>query len=326
LSIIWRALFPPLAQEKNSYYVLEYSSDQPGDMRFLTDHLPPDVAVITQIAPVHLQHFANLDELIQEELAVTKGLKKEGTLLFNADDPWQKDCSQEVSQKVGFSITKAQLNYQPDQVGLIVNNTSYTTKLLGVHQEQAVLIAITLGELEGIAPEKIQKAILQYEVPPGRGRVLHGRSDWVIIDDSHNASPEAVKAALVMLKTVASARRRVAVLGQMNELGPDADRLHEAVGQAVPTNADVLIAIGSCAEATKRGALAAGMLAAAIYTFATPTEAAKLMESIFQPGDAILFKASQNGMRFERLIKPLLLHPADSSKLTRQSSYWLTHA
>ena len=322
ITVVYRSLFPPCIQyQKRPYYILEYSSDKPGDIAFLTDRLPADVGVITQIAPVHLQFFSDLAALTEEELAVRNGLKSGGVLVANADDPAQLSLKQGSVPIIWYGIKDMLVERSEAGLLIIVDGVRYQTLLLGTHQLIPLLAAIAVGQMEGITTEDLQAQVALYQVPAGRGRLLEGRDGITIIDDTYNASPEAVKASLRMLKEVAGTRTTVAVLGQMNELGAQAEALHREVGAAAST-VDRLVVIGPHGVAMKEAAIDAGLPKDCITVFATSEECLERFAELIFEGDVVLVKASQNGMRLERLVKGLLKDQTDTKHLVRQSLSW----
>jgi UDP-N-acetylmuramoyl-tripeptide--D-alanyl-D-alanine ligase len=152
--------------------------------------------------------------------------------------------------------------------------------------------------------------------------IIEGINDSVIIDDSYNANPESVSRALEFLRSQHG--RRVALLGNMNELGDFEREGHERVGEIVAKSADLLITVGELAnEHISRAALTNGMPKAAIKGFNNAAEAGEYLGKELKKGDIILVKGSQNKVRLERAIKYFMAHPEDKSKvLVRQSGFW----
>lgn len=328
LRVVWRALFPPRRRyAQRPYYVLEYASDKPGDIRFLTDRLAPDLAVISQVAPVHLAAFSGMAALVKEELALAGGLAKGGKLLLNADDQHQRALLDKRSQALTFSLKEIEKSVRLEKDGLrfTVGDDEYRANVYGRHQLYPVLAAIAVGRAEGVAAEQIQAGVAEYQVPPGRGRLLSGRNGCLILDDSYNASPEAVKASLRMLDELGRSwkRRRVAVLGQMNELGDYAEAGHLEAAKAAASAVDFLIAVGQYGPKMLAAAQEAGLSPAAATVFATPESLLAGLEDLIQPDDLVLVKASQNGMRLERAVKLIMADPQEAPRLlVRQDAYW----
>jgi len=153
-------------------------------------------------------------------------------------------------------------------------------------------------------------------------QILDGVKDTIIIDDTYNASPIAVKAALDVLYA-AKAKQRVAILGSMNELGVYSREAHQEVGAYCdPKRLDVVVTIGH--DAKKWLAPVARERGCQVIDFTSPYEAGEYVSGKLQRGGVVLAKGSQNGVFTEEAIKPLLADPTDAAKLVRQSPYWIT--
>jgi UDP-N-acetylmuramoyl-tripeptide--D-alanyl-D-alanine ligase len=183
----------------------------------------------------------------------------------------------------------------------------------------AVAAALALG---ATLPEALD-ALGEYEPPAGRGRVFAGSNSTTLIDDSYNASPAAVEEALATLKSFPRERgrgRKIAVLGDMLELGRYSVAEHERIGALAAHAADVVISVGIRARALAESARAANHHDCA-FSYDNAAEAALALASYIEPGDVILVKGSQS-IRMERIALALLADPADISKLVRQEGEW----
>ena len=143
----------------------------------------------------------------------------------------------------------------------------------------------------------------------------------LVIDDSYNSSPAAVEEALGALALVTDASRRIAVLGDMLELGRYSMSEHERIGELAAETADVIVSVGPRAKAIHHAALSAGKSEEASMAFATSDEAAEVLAGLVQKGDVVLVKGSQS-IRMERIVEALLADPADQNKLVRQEKEW----
>lgn len=352
LGVILTAIFPPiLDSEQKPYYVLEFASDKPGDIAYLAKRLPPDLVIATQVAPAHLEHFTNLDEFVAEELALFSFLKPDGYAVLNADDPYQRELDSKLPRVIWYGLREEKPSAHQDGVWMhhlemkekglkgvlevmakkrmdtIGHGQPQTmpiqTSLLGKHQLYPLAAAAAVGFQEKATARQIQKTLENYQVPPGRGRLIAGSKEISIIDDSYNSSPEAVKAGLLMLKPYAKKRRVVAILGQMNELGEQASNAHFEVGKAAAGRVDFLVAVGAFGEKMLEGAKEAGMSAVQMIHFLTPEQLIDKMEQIVQRNDVVYVKASQNGMRLERVVKKIMANPNQAKKLlVRQEGAW----
>lgn len=158
--------------------------------------------------------------------------------------------------------------------------------------------------------------------PPGRMRIIPGIKGTTIIDDTYNSSPTAVAAALTALREVKYVKRRIAVLGDMLELGRFSQREHERVGELVPQCASMLVTVGIRSQKTAEEALAHGMSEKNILQYEEAGRAGKELQNLIQPGDILLVKGSQ-GIRAERIVEELMAQPERARELlVRQDDAW----
>lgn len=324
-----RSLFYTPTKVNNPIYVLEYSSDKPGDIAYLAKKIAPDVAVITKIVPVHQQFFPTYQSFLDEELAILKFLRPTGVAVLNADDPEQANVRHNNIKLYGID-NKCQYqtqNIKLEELGwsFEINNVlpKTRTQIIGKHQLYSLIAAATVGNIMDVEGVKIKNALENFQLPPGRGRAIEGVKNTTIIDDSYNSSPEAVKSGLQMLNQFKNKRRRVAILGRMNELGDKAVDAHKEIGKASFGNIDYLILVGDHAEASARSAIESGFDNHDIVTFEKPADLLGKAYDLVKTNDVIYVKASQNGMMLERVVKKLMLHPEDAHKLlVRQEKHW----
>jgi UDP-N-acetylmuramoyl-tripeptide--D-alanyl-D-alanine ligase len=162
-----------------------------------------------------------------------------------------------------------------------------------------------------------------YEVPKGRMNLLKGEKNTLIIDDTYNASPFAVLSALHTLKDIKSKGRKIAVLGDMLELGRHTDEAHKSIGKVASENADILIVVGPRSQFIKNGAIESGMQEENIHEFSNSTIVGGFLKTFLQEGDIILVKGSQ-GVRMERAVGEIIADKKNKSNLlVRQEKEWL---
>jgi UDP-N-acetylmuramoyl-tripeptide--D-alanyl-D-alanine ligase len=187
------------------------------------------------------------------------------------------------------------------------------TLLLGRHQLSGILAALGAALVNGVSAEEALAAVASIGPPPGRGRVLAGKHDLTLIDDSYNASPQAVMASLEVLQQFPGPR--IAVLGDMRELGRAREAGHRSVGEFAAGWLDELITVGDDAALIGQAAAAAGMKPEAIHQ-ATAKEAAELIEAKHR-GGTVLVKGSQ-AVYLERTVAALLADPRDAARLVKR--------
>ena len=332
--------------------VLEVGADHPGDIKRITRWLTPDITVVTRIPdlPVHVEYFSSPEEVKKEKSELVKAIKKTGVFVANADDPAVVGLSSLTRAHMityGFGESamvrgsKPQIAYREKDernfpVGMSFeidyHGESYPVVLmdiLGAHLCEASLAACAVGIARDIPITHIIASLGVLETPRGRMRIIPGGSGSTIIDDSYNSSPIALRAALDVLKYI-DANHRIAVLGDMLELGKYSDEQHWEMGRYLGTWVDQLVTVGQRARGIAEGAKTAGLPEGKIRTFASSEEAGKWLMPELKTGDVILVKGSQgsgeNMIRMERAVKELMVHPEDAEKLlVRQESEWQAH-
>jgi UDP-N-acetylmuramyl pentapeptide synthase len=330
--------------------VLEVGADHPGDIKRITAWLTPDITVITRIPdlPVHVEYFSSPEEVKKEKSELVKALKQTGVFIANADDPAVVGLSSLTRAHMityGFGETamvrgsNPEIDYRERDDRLVPIGMKYNidyhgrveevklSGILGTHVAGATLAAAAVGIARNIPLEKIIASLEVLETPRGRMRILPGKSGSTIIDDSYNSSPVALKAALETLKGV-KANHRIAVLGDMLELGKYSNTEHWDIGRELGAWVDQLVTVGQRARGIAEGAKTAGLPEGKIRTFSNSEEAGKWLMPELKTGDVVLVKGSQgsgeNMVRMERAVKEMMTHPEDADKyLVRQEKEWL---
>ncbi len=329
------------ARDYPEILVLETGVDRPGDMHALTRWLKPDVVVLTRFpdVPVHVEYFNTPEQVVEEKMQLVHALKPAGVVIYNHDDAIIKAALEEVRQQaIGFS------RYSPSHFSVTADKTVYLDGKpagiaftlahigeqvdielvgnLGVQSVYAVAAAAAVGVHFGMSLAEVNEALRAHPPVPGRMRVIAGKDDSVIIDDSYNASPVAVEKALQTLKELSVGGRKIAVLGDMLELGRFSVREHERVGEQVAGVADMLITLGVRSRKIAEAALEHGLSEKVIWQYDDVEKAAEEIAAKIKPGDVILVKASQ-GIRAEVVVKRLMARPDEAAQLlVRQDDMW----
>lgn len=307
------------------YVVVELGTDCPGQIEQFA-YLQPDITLLTAIAPEHMSYFKTLDAVAAEELAVANYSKQ---LLVNVDDTPSQYL--EGKQYIGYGLESGsyQLNnlrqrdLQLPNAQLVTPNESFEVQLATVGKQGAKISlgAATTAHLLGFTAEQIKTGLQAIKPVPGRMQILTGRNHSTIIDDTYNASPIAVKAALDVLYSVDSPQR-IAILGSMNELGAASQDLHEEVANYCdPDKLALVVTIGKDAKTFL--APVAQTKGCQVITFDDPNMAGQHVADLLQERAVVLAKGSQNGVFAEESIKYLLADPTETNKLVRQSDYWM---
>lgn len=322
--------------------VLEVGADHPGDIKKVTKWLRPNIAVMTKISdtPVHVEFFNNPEQVFAEKMELAKAVSADGNVVVFGDDEKVSSVRQAVKSN-NPTVTTFGMNEDVDvrafDYEIIGLNEGFTFKInlpgrtetvkvmgiIGRQQIYPLLAATAVGKLRGIAPEDILRGLYDYEPPKGRMNVITGVNDCVIIDDTYNSSPDAALSALSALKDAKCSGKRVAVLGDMMELGKYSGEEHRRVGRAVIGSADMLVTVGPRSRAMAEAATEAGMDPSMVKSFDSSADVVKAIATFVTAGDVILVKGSQS-VRMEKIVKELLKDQSKADKLLiRQESEWL---
>lgn len=297
--------------------VLELGMSAPGELRALVAIAHPDVAVITRIAPVHLEFFASLDAIAEAKAEILEGLAPRGTAVLNGDDPRVARIGERFAGRVvwfgrgkGREITAT--DERPSGAGteltLHAAGTAVPVRLplVGPHFVENFLAAAAAAHVLGIPATAMADAASSLGPARRRGEILRLGQDMLLIDDSYNSSPAALEAAVTTLGLMAG-RRRVAILGDMLELGPTGAFLHRDRGRSLRGRVDVVIGVGPLAKEIVIGAREAGIASALLHHFADAAAAVGGVPDILRPGDAVLVKASR-GVALEAVVDAIAAH------------------
>lgn len=308
--------------------VVELGTDAPGQISEFRKYLHLDIAVVTAIAPEHMEFFENLQEVAEEEWSVSFF----SDLIFANRDlcsivPDNIDNKKIVFYGKDFASYKIE-NILKNEKGFSFDISHEGKKIISVSydglsevQLYSVCVAVALAETLKIPEEKIKKSIKEIKSFSGRMQKLKGFKNSVIIDDTYNASPKAVQMALDTLYAHPGIQR-IAILGMMNELGDLSEEEHKKIGKYCdPKLLDLVVTVGKDANAFL--APAARENGCMVYKAKNAIDAGRFVKDEIAGGAVILVKGSQNGVFTEEAIKPLLKSKSDFSKLVRQDKYWM---
>lgn len=303
-------------RDEHEVAVLEMGISDFGEMTRLSEIAQPDVCVITNIGQCHLEQLGDRDGVLKAKTEVFANLKENGTAcLFGDDDKLQSISEVNGKKPVFFGMAESADIYATDVLnkGLLgsecvihAGDIKIDAKipLPGKHMVYNALAATAVGITLGLNDEEIVAGIASVEAVSGRSHLIH-TDKYTIIDDCYNANPVSMKAAVDLLGEAIT--RKVAVLGDMFELGENEKLLHRQVGcYAAEHDTDVLVCVGSLSKEMYEGAQDSmdKMQSPEIHYFATLEECLSGIEEILQPEDAVLVKAS-HGMHFETLVEKL---------------------
>ncbi len=335
-------------EEYPKWLILEVGADAPGDIEKITQWLKPDIAVLTQFGetPVHIENFKNDRSLVVREKAfLPQALKKDGVFVFCGDDPDCKEIAQNISRThVSFGMQEGNVVqvkndtflYQGEGLEKKISGMQYELHVHGkvVRVQRAGYLgrtyavsgaaACAVASLLDIDLALLDNALTEYSPEPGRMKILDGVKDSIIIDDTYNAAPKAVKHALDMIQSIDVQGKKIAILGDMLELGKHTEKAHKDIGMAAAQACHTLITVGLRARFIAEGALNAGMSEDKIFQFENSRLAGKFAETIVEKNDVVLVKGSQ-GIRMEKAVEELLRYPEFAADLlVRQAEEWKT--
>lgn len=291
--------------------VLEMGMNHAGEIRALAGIAEPEIGVVTNVGYAHTENFASIEGIAAAKRELIESLPRDGVAILNADDPLVSrfgEVHRGRSVTFGFGesagVRAESVEYGPGGSRFRVCGTEFETALAGRHGVLNLLAGLAVASVFGIAPERLRDAVRSFAPGKMRGeRMEHnGITIW---NDCYNSNPEAVRSMLDVL-AAAPARRRIAILGEMLELGHSAEPLHRGVGRyAAGRGIDVLIGIRGAARDMVEEAVRAGMSGSAAHFFEDPATAGEFARGILREGDAVLFKGSR-GVQVERALEKVI--------------------
>lgn len=329
------------SKEYPAYLILETGVDRPGDMKKLAEWIKPNIVVLTRFpeVPVHVEFFADPKAVIDEKMQLVRALKPEGVVIYNHDDQLIQAELQNIRQQaIGYSrylpsqfVAKNDEIYYVDDVPagtqfeVVHFNETQTVKVAEVIGLQFVYTytgALAVAMQCGVSLTDAAASLRDHQPSPGRMRIIKGLKGSVIIDDTYNASPAAVEQALLTMKEIKHAKRKIAVLGDMLELGRFSAREHERIGELVPSCVDVLFTLGIRSQKIAELALQHGLDESKIFQYDDVARAGRELQAMLAPGDVVLVKASQ-GIRAERVVEEVMQEAERAGELlVRQDTAW----
>jgi UDP-N-acetylmuramoyl-tripeptide--D-alanyl-D-alanine ligase len=309
--------------------VFEMGMSSPGEIRLLTNLAKPDIGVVTNVSAVHLEFFPDVDAIARAKYELIEALDSNAWAVLNADDSRVSkfgagmesralhfgiekpahlralDLGTSSSGGVRFRVPAEPLSkilpgslrggrFRVKHRDAMAQDAQFEMTLIGEHNVRNVLAALGVCYTFGILPQELTEAVAALRPGNMRGEMIRLANGAVIINDCYNSNPEALSA---MLTSVAAmpAKRRIAVLGGMMELGRSSDELHQSCGRRVAElHFDALLTVGEQARAFGDGAREAGMTPDRLQHFDSPEDAGRSLRGILHDGDVVLLKASRS--------------------------------
>jgi UDP-N-acetylmuramoyl-tripeptide--D-alanyl-D-alanine ligase len=303
-------------EKRHQAAVLEMGMSAPGEIKALTGIAPPDVVVITNINPVHLEFLKTMENIAGAKKEILDGMKRGGTAVLNGDDLFIRKISESFKEKkVSFGFSEGcdiqarnlkSLGY--DGIGFDLKygreERAIRFPFLTESYVSNLLAALGVAFAFSLPLAKVEKSIQKMRPFTNRGILLRLGHKIMMIDDSYNSNPKALESALRNLATL-PAKRKVAVLGDMLELGEATSSFHKEAGrQVVLSGWGLLVTVGPLSLHIADGAITSGMSPERIFSFQDSEEAAKHITGLLQDGDLVLVKGSR-GIRTEKIMEKI---------------------
>lgn len=326
-----------IKQKYPEVLVLEYGIDRPGDMNYLLSIAKPHIAVITSIGVSHYEFFSSPQAIETEKAKLVESLSSSDFALFNADSGKALAQSGKTKAKVVSYGTAEHAAVRASGISESLSlpvSTNFTVQLGGkevpVHlpavgstHVSSVLSALAVASVLGLETSFIEQGLGQYKAVPGRLNILSGVKKSVIIDDTYNAAPDSMKEALALFSRIPGTAK-IAVLGDMLELGPISEAAHREIGKLVAQlKPEYLVTVGRQGKVIADEAKNLGLVGERVLTFYTSQEALKAVQGLVHGGSVVLVKGSQ-GVRMEKITKEIMAEPMRATELLcRQYGKWL---
>ncbi len=347
--VIFLALIKIIFKAKSypDILILEMAADRPGDIEYLTKIVSCKIGVLTAVNVAHIEFFKNIENILKEKQTLITSLPFDGWAVLNYDDERTKSLYKKTAAKVitfGFSegadlrAIGLEIDQELSENGLEINGLRFKMsyqgnvvpvflpKTIGFSQVYSALSALAVAIALGQNLIDTIFYLNNYKPLSGRMSLIRGIKNSLIIDDTYNSSPEAVKSALDTIEKIKinQHNNKWLVLGDMLELGEISQKAHYEIGKKVAqSNSNFLIVVGSESQNIAKGARDGGFNSENILSFSNILGVEEFLNNRIKSGDLILVKGSQ-GMRMERIVKDLMESPRLAKKyLVRQNRRWL---
>ncbi|MDR5683042.1 MAG: UDP-N-acetylmuramoyl-tripeptide--D-alanyl-D-alanine ligase [Armatimonadota bacterium] len=298
------------------YLVVEMAMRGAGQIAQLCRAVRPAVGVVTNVGESHLALLGSIEAIARAKAELVDALPPDGAAVLNADDP--RVAAMDVrcrGRVVRYGLATAADVHATDvridaegcrfRLAAGADTAAVHLPVPGQHFVSNALAAAAVGVVEGVSVGAIADALSGFRPPPGRLQLRRLGGDVVVCDDTYNASPASLRAALETARALRGGRRLVAVLGEMRELGPRADAAHQEAGAlCAAEGVDALVVVGELGSRIAQGARAAGMRSGAIHASADAADAARLAAELVRDGDLVLVKGSR-AVGLERVVAGL---------------------
>ena len=297
--------------------VVEMGMNSLGEISVLSNIAKPTISVITNVGTAHIGILGSRENILKAKLEILEGMNKSGTLVINNDNDMLNNWNKNNNT---YNVATFGINNDSDVMAKDIKFEEYSTEFLAITKNEELnvkvpvggehfvynaLCSIVVGKLLNIDNKEILKGIEEFELTKNRMEIKKNKNNVTIINDCYNANYDSMKASLEYLSK-SKLKRKIAVLGDMLELGEYSKQLHEKVGVEVAKNKiDILITVGKEAKNILNKAISMGIEKENAYNFETNEQAIELLNKILKPEDIVLVKAS-NGMHFNKIIEKII--------------------
>ena len=300
--------------EDTEVAVLEMGMNHFREIAYLTNIAKPDVAVIVNIGTVHIEYLGSREGILQAKLEILEGVKPDADVIFNGDDQMLWGSRNNVDRDITYfgeenplaAVRAVDVQEEENMLRFraVIDQESAPVELMldGRHYVSDALAAIAVGNALGVSLEKAAESLAEFQNMAGRQEIFEVNG-YTIIKDCYNASPESMKAALTVLGRRQG--RRIAVLGDMLELGDCTWAEHYRIGRIAAEKADMLFAFGPNSDRVISGAVTGGMTDRQVDCFEDREKIVAALKRTVKPGDVLLFKGS-HGMRLDLILEQML--------------------
>ncbi len=336
--------------------VLEIGADKPGDIKYLTSIVKPDMVVLTafQESPTHGEFFESIEQHINEKKLLVERMKKDGVIVYNSDDNIMTKIAREKKEKTP-KVEIFSFGQNPDSNVVILENTNLYNEqaeilgtkikfginfansfsefeirilgVVGVAHAYSLAAAICVSILNGFEKQDILNAIKNFErnfvLPKSRMRILQGINDSKIIDDTYNSSPKAAMNAIETVSKILNKGKKIAIFGHMAELGKKTKEEHFKVGQELAKYFDAIIFSGKYNQYFLEGVRESKFDLAKVFLADDSDQVLEILRNnnLVKENDLVLVKGSQSA-RLEKVVVDLFVNPRDRVEVCRQDKEW----
>jgi UDP-N-acetylmuramoyl-tripeptide--D-alanyl-D-alanine ligase len=297
--------------------IFEMGMSAPGEIAEMCRIARPNVGVLTNVAPVHLQFFNSLEDIARAKGELAEGLQLDGTLIYNADDPLVRQIAERFpGRKIGFGFTTPAAVRADDIEIVSLQETRFRLRaagrdlraavpLAGAHYVLNALAAVTLGVHYRVGLDQIVESLRYLRPTQMRGQIVQFRAGFTVIDDSYNSNPRALTQMVDTLARIPNFKRRILIAGEMLELGRESAALHYRCGtHTAASGIDILVGVQGDAAEIVNAAKSGGMAESRAHFFTEVNPAIDYLCRVLQAGDLVLIKGSR-GVHLEKMVQAL---------------------